>query len=718
MATILEARAIISGEDKTGPAFDSFEKKTASLAKSAATFNKVSGAIAKMNESAASVNMIKKMSDAEGWANRLASNRMIDGLTRFANQASDTEKKVTLLARAIESAGKIKAHMGPLVEGAVGVGAFHATREALRSGAELESQRVNMRVAGIPQAEIAAAENQSYELAARLPNITPAEAMETYKEARSVLLKPEETPGMMPTIIAAKAAMKASGADQDQVAGLQFAIKGAEILGRAQNPKEFKTYMDSFVRQQQVMGKTISPEQMYDFAKYVKASGVLLSDRFLATTGASLSQEMGGSTAGKSTDQFVKQLIGGFQGQQHAAAKEFVRLGLAKKDDFETTRSGEIKGMKGGHKVAGADLARSDPDLWVKKYLLPALATHGYTNLADQISEVRRLFPAGTAADLVSKMIQQAPSYANHAELYANAAGIDGALTALTDDPRAALAGLETSLESFGATLTSPIMTDAAHVMSSMAMTIGAWAKSLHEFDTAHPGWGKAIGGASIVGGVGVGALGTYGFVSGMMNGFGLKGSAAALDGAAASLDAAAARIGAGGAVSAAESAGGGAAAVRGLGFMSLFATNIAAPIALAMLPDPVEESKAAAEANLKRDPHALDKLQDDSDIGFGSDIKRLFGSIESFFSHQDKVTDPASIGEISKSVADGILGGKAQEMKGDLSVAAKIELSADAARFFKLMQDVQFSSSDNLTLRRANTGTSMPEAAPRRGRL
>jgi hypothetical protein len=64
------------------------------------------------------------------------------------------------------------------------------------------------------------------------------------------------------------------------------------------------------------------------------------------TTGVSLAQEMGGATTGVSVDQFVKQVIGGFQGSQHAAAKSFVRLGLANEDDFEKTKTGEIKGFQ------------------------------------------------------------------------------------------------------------------------------------------------------------------------------------------------------------------------------------------------------------------------------------------------------------------------------------------------------------------------------------
>jgi hypothetical protein len=77
-----------------------------------------------------------------------------------------------------------------------------------------------------------------------------------------------------------------------------------------QNKERYQAYLDCFIKSQQVMGKTITPEQQYEFAKYTKASGATLSDRFKITTGVLLAQEMGGATTGVSVDQLVKQVIG------------------------------------------------------------------------------------------------------------------------------------------------------------------------------------------------------------------------------------------------------------------------------------------------------------------------------------------------------------------------------------------------------------------------
>jgi hypothetical protein len=256
----------------------------------------------------------------------------------------------------------------------------------------------------------------------------------------------------------------------------------------------------------------------------------------------------------------VKQVIGGFQGNNHAAAKEFVAMGLANSDDFTKTKTGEIKGFKPGRHVHGFELAQSDPDLWVYKYLLPALNGHGFTTEDAQIGQIRRMFPAGTAADLVAKLVTQRESFSNHALLYGQAKGTDAALGLNQQDAFVALNSLTTSLESFAGVVTSPIMEKAAGVMSGIASLIGQTGAGLQKLGADHPLAAELGGGAALAGGAYLGTKWTYNLATGFLGGFGLKGSAVALDGAAASLTAAAEALGGAGvaqkAAKAAEAAG------------------------------------------------------------------------------------------------------------------------------------------------------------------
>jgi hypothetical protein len=448
------------------------------------------------------------------------------------------ERQPGMFRRAVSAAGRGAANGLTMA----GPGILYATKHAATAGAEIQSEIVKMRAAGIPESDIARARAEASGLTAKYTNVKTADALERFKELRSIVLHPEEAHDLLPTMVQANAAMNAIDRTGEMAKGLNFAARGAEVLGLAQNPERFRSYIDSFIKAQQVMGATITPEQQYEFAKYAKSSGATLSDRFKMTTGVSLSQELGGGTAGQSIDQFVKQITGGFQGNNHSAAKEFVAMGLAKASDFETTKTGSIKGMKPGHKLPGAALAQTDPDQWVYQYLLPALTNHGITSQEDQIAQIRRMFPAGRAADLVTKLVQQQPSFENHAKLYGEAQGLD-ATKNNQSDPFVAFGSLTTSLENFAGVLTSPAMENAAGVLSTMSSWFGSWADELSKFNQGNPTAAKVIGGSALAAGAGAGIWGTYSLFSGLMSGFGLGASATALDGSAAALSAAAAEL-------------------------------------------------------------------------------------------------------------------------------------------------------------------------------
>ena len=465
----------------------------------------------------------------------------------------------------------------------VGGGIIAATKNVYHHGADIQSELVKLESAGVPEDERRRALAQSAELSTQFTNVHRAAILEMHKELRSVLLHPEEVPRLLPDVVNAKAVLDATDKTGNSSAGLQFLVKGTEVLGLAQEPARFKAYIDSAVKAMQVMGKQINPEQIFEVAKYAKASGPTLSDRFKLTTALSLAQELGGSTTGQSIDQFVKQIVGGFQGQNHAAAKEFVALGLAKKDDFLTTKTGDIKGMKSGRRVAGASLAASDPDKWVQQYLLPALVAHGYDTDEKIISEIRRMFPAGRAADLVTKLFTQRESFENHAKLYENAQGLDAWRT-LAQDLNAQVDAFKTTMENIGGTLTSPAMKDAALNLQNVTNSLAGWGKDLANWQTEHPVRAKAIAGGALATGAAAGGGLLAWFASSLFSGFGLgtsavalDGSAAALGGAAASLEAAAATLGIAGKAGAAADLGKSAVSTAATGAASTVAASGAA---------------------------------------------------------------------------------------------------------------------------------------------
>ncbi|WP_198031768.1 hypothetical protein [Bradyrhizobium sp. Ec3.3] len=417
---------------------------------------------------------------------------------------------------------------------------LHGTKEAVKAGAEIQSEKVRMRAAGIPEADINRVTSEAPHLTAKYTNVKTSDALERFKELRSIVLHPDEAHELLPTAVAANSALNAMDKSGEAGHGLGFAFKGAEILGRAQDPEKFRNYMDAVIKARQVMGDTVTAEGIYENAKYMRSSGAQLSDRYLTTTALSLAQEMGGSSAGVATDMFEKTVQGGLA-NRHAAAKAFVRYGLANEEDFEKTKTGELKGLKAGKHVKDWKNAMANPDQWVWGQLVPALEKAGITDPVEQIAEARKMFP-GTSSDLVAKLITQKQSLQNHATLYGGAKGLDSA-ELNKSDPFVALNSLTTSLSNLAGVLTQPAMKDIAGVLDGIASAFGNWQNQLSAFNKEHPDAAKWIGGGAIAGGLVGGGYATMSLFSGLMNGFGLGTSAVALDGSAAALTAAAAEL-------------------------------------------------------------------------------------------------------------------------------------------------------------------------------
>lgn len=471
----------------------------------------------------------------------------VQGAVRRATAAMEhqAQRAQSVGARMRRGLGEAAGVISPLV----GLSVLHGTKEAVAAGSHLQSEKVALRLAGIPAKDIVRASDESGRLSAIFPNLTRQEILERYKEARSVLLHPEEAMTELPVIAQANSVLKGMEATgrvgEGSAKGLGFALKGAEVLGVAQDPKRLRAYIDSFIKAKQVMGELITPEQIYDFATNVKSSGATLSDRFLHTTAMSLTGELRGMRAGTGVDQFVKQITGGFQGSQHSAAKEFLALGLLNKNDFETTKTGQIQGLKAGHNVAGYRLARSDPDKWVAQYLIPAMKQHGVTDEQEQLTLVKRLFTSSRAADIVSKLISQAPSFMNHAQLMREAMGLSGT-DELSNDAAVGLQNLKAAFSNFAAVVTEPVMENAARGMGWLAKKVAGLSISFDMLSKNHPDLAKGLAGGAIVGGIAGGAgLTYYTLLRPLMKGFGLKSSALALDGSAAALTRAAIALGA-----------------------------------------------------------------------------------------------------------------------------------------------------------------------------
>lgn len=493
-----------------------------------------------------------------------ASNRLTESL-RASEQAALANERAfgrmhVALSRALDGAKSFAKQFASNAAMLAGPVILHGLNKGLQGGAEIQSQDLKNVAAGTSPAERANADELAAKLAFQYHNLDTAELVKLFRETRGVLQNKAEVPEMMPVIAQAESALRAGGGNAE---GLPFALKGAELLGYASSPEKLQKYLDGFIKAQQTLGEFVTPESVYEFAKYSKAAGARFSERFASSVGPTLAQDMGGSTAGNDLAMFetFMQTM-----NNHAGAKAMVALGLAKDSDFEHLKNGEIKGLKLGHTIDDAKLAASDPDLYIKDKLIPALIAHGYDTKEKQLAALPSIFHNRSALDLVTKFIQQESTFASHLDALEKAMGL--AATSLErDSATLALGTVETGLENLASVFTNPAMPAFAFGLSKIADGL-AWATlHLSDWNKRFPTAAAALSvlGTSIVGVTG--AVSSWKLAMGLLGqgaGARLTGSALALDGSAAALDRAALALSGAGAIPKGAAAAGGAAIAEG----------------------------------------------------------------------------------------------------------------------------------------------------------
>lgn len=331
----------------------------------------------------------------------------------------------------------------PIAGGFIG---YEAVRKALEAANERQHVITGARLAGMRPGELSRAEAAAAKAVSGAPNMSVSETLELFKEGRSAVQHPEEMFHLIGPLAKAASVLKGMGVENANLADI---VKGGESLGLMNDPKRFRAYLEGQVKAMQVMGKTITTEQVYEAAKYSKSAGATLSDEFLNTTLPSLIQEMHGSSAGDALAMLTRTLRGGLQ-KKHMPVQLLNKLGLLS-DPSKIRRakgSGEIMGYMG--KVKGDELLASDPGRWFTQIFKPAAEKGGYKTLSDQVRLLNQVLPS-TAANLGRILIQQEETLKAHRKLYQDSLSLDEAVEAQKSDPKSAIKELSAAFEDFSA---------------------------------------------------------------------------------------------------------------------------------------------------------------------------------------------------------------------------------------------------------------------------
>ena len=471
MSTVMDARVVISAEDKTAAAFAAIKKHLDELTRASRS--------------------------ASGFPSNIGS--QLDQTARAIRNQRDYTREIERTSaahrRAINDHGELmrvhksgffsKHGAGSMLYGAaagyVGVhGAVHGARTAIEKGAERQHVRVGAQNAGIGTEELGRLEAASAAARKGAQNLSTTEILELAKEARSAVQHSEEVFHLLPDLAKAASILKGSGVSNANIADL---VKGGESLGLMNDPRRFHAYLEGQVKAMNVMGKTISTEQIYEAAKYSKAAGATLSDRFLNTALPSLIQEMHGSSAGDALSMMTKTFRGGMQ-HKHLPVERLNELGLLEDPSKirRAKKTGQILGYAG--KVKGDALLASDPDRWIQEYLKPAAARKGLTGLADLTKLLSEVLPS-TAANLARIFLTQEETLKNHAKLYENAPGLDHASQNQRRDPVSGMKALSAAFDDLASAVTRPHMESVARGLDTVSEGVRSLAHLADEYPKA-----------------------------------------------------------------------------------------------------------------------------------------------------------------------------------------------------------------------------------------
>ncbi len=350
-----------------------------------------------------------------------------------------------------------------------------AAQATIRAISERQHETTRMAVAGETPAEIADAEAQTARLAAEFPSISQTDLLHMLRNARSIVGTYKEAADIAEPLVKLRTLAQLARPGEDVSEDFDKLIKGLEIKGVTQNPQQFQEYMEGIAKGINVFGDTLRPYEYYEMFKYGRQASAALSEKFILGTGPTLAQELGGEGFGAAVAQFNRLLVSGVG--KKSSFVELARLGLIRGNVANIPGTGEGQGLEEPGDVLGWHLAQSDPNEWVKQYLLPAFDKAGIKDKDEQLREIGVIFQSQRAGQLVDLLATQQPRIEKDTALLANAPGLSAADKAIHEDPGLAWQGLKSSIDSLVGTTGESVkfagvVTDAAQAISRFTQSL------------------------------------------------------------------------------------------------------------------------------------------------------------------------------------------------------------------------------------------------------
>lgn len=544
MANIMEAKAIISAEDRTGAVFDKVTRRARELTRALQDVGKATKGMRMIDEGAArqektleriaagyrAVAVARTAASSPGLGGGAARDGWAAGELSHLREIQRVQRQIIADRRRMASlpshatgggvggtpprvsggrpgrpggapgspARTTTAPHGPTIAGAIAGGTAtalsgKALHYAVSQGADAAAEDVKESFQGFTPEQIEHTNRKALDLSAKFPSVSALSIRKYQRTGTALTADYHHAEDLLEQMVRSRVMLGIGGNTEGADHDVETIVRAGEVLNKAQSAQILGPILNSFVKAKALYGETVQSDQFRDYAVRAKTSAVGLDDSFLSGIVPSLIQEVGGSTLG----------------QSQATALGNVSRPRVRKDEILALRRGGL--LDRHNRMINGDLARRNPYTYANTVIAESLKRQGVDVDAAQAGDqtarlaaqdkLAQMFPDRNAGFFWEKMILDRNKLSKNQAQYKHTAGTEGAEEASRRDPYTGASGVTTQIGNTIQALTSGPMKDAAPVLDATAKGIGKLNAALAK----HPSAAKQAG---IVGGAGVAAGG------------------------------------------------------------------------------------------------------------------------------------------------------------------------------------------------------------------
>ncbi|MGD9656909.1 MAG: hypothetical protein AB7U61_04590 [Methylocystis sp.] len=406
----------------------------------------------------------------------------IEARARIAQMGS-ARLHQTVTAASATMRGIDVAYLSKIAASVIGTAAVAAAAKSLAekvitAGSAREGEELSRRIAGITAKEGREITVAGGIISDKHRSITRTDAEAMLRDARTIVGSTEGALAIGDTLAQLRVVLQRLDPGGDINKQLNDFTRVADLSGATGDSESFKRFANSYAKVQGAFPGVINPLELSEYAKKSHGAAMKYSPEFSAGVVPSLIQSSGGATTGEMLASFQRNIVDERLDKQ--AKKKLATYGL----------------MKGGH-IIQRDLAASDPYLWTREVLVPALERKGVKDVGKQSQIAGSLFSDMTAAEVTKRFVEQSENIERDRKKAREAMDLSQAREIEKSDLGTALTSMSAQATNAGSILGSQFVPSIIYASKKMAEF---WANTTKQIEV-RPQFGPELGESAVLGG-------------------------------------------------------------------------------------------------------------------------------------------------------------------------------------------------------------------------